>query len=116
MMQSNLATAMHVDFNQHEVTRLDNRLVFITYLNKDWLPAYGGALELWSAEEEKYKVEVLPVFGRSVLFAHSSRSLHCYPAPVSTRQTDVRGDPPPLTIIRMALGWRKHRLPHHNYF
>jgi 2OG-Fe(II) oxygenase superfamily len=76
--------AMHVDFNQHEVTRLDNRLVFITYLNKDWLPAYGGALELWSAEEEKCKVEVLPVFGRSVLFAHSSRSLHGHPAPVDT--------------------------------
>jgi Rps23 Pro-64 3,4-dihydroxylase Tpa1-like proline 4-hydroxylase len=74
--------AMHVDFNQHEITKLDNRLVFITYLNKDWLPAYGGALELWSQEEEKCAVEVHPVFGRSALFAHSSRSLHGHPTPV----------------------------------
>jgi 2-oxoglutarate-Fe(II)-dependent oxygenase superfamily protein len=70
--------AVHVDFNLHKITRLENRLVFITYLNKDWLPAYGGALELWSAEEEK-----------------------CVPRR-STRQTDVRGHPRPLTIIRMG--------------
>jgi len=74
--------AMHIDFNQHEITRLDNRLVFITYLNKDWLPAYGGALELWSQEDEKCAVEILPVFGRSALFAHSSKSLHGHPRPV----------------------------------
>ena len=74
--------AMHIDFNQHEVTKLDNRLVFITYLNKDWLPSYGGTLELWSAQDEKCEVEVRPVFGRSVLFAHSSKSLHGHPRPV----------------------------------
>lgn len=74
--------AMHVDFNQHSITKLDNRLVFITYLNKDWLPSYGGALELWNADEEKCEVEVHPVFGRSVLFAHSSKSLHGHPNPV----------------------------------
>jgi Rps23 Pro-64 3,4-dihydroxylase Tpa1-like proline 4-hydroxylase len=75
--------AVHVDFNQHEVTRLDNRLVFITYLNKDWLPAYGGTLELWDPETEKCEVEVVPVFGRSVLFAHTSTSLHGHPTPVN---------------------------------
>jgi 2OG-Fe(II) oxygenase superfamily len=74
--------SVHLDFNKHEVTKLENRLIFITYLNKDWLPAYGGALELWNAEEEKCEVEVLPVFGRSVLFAHSSKSLHGHPTPV----------------------------------
>lgn len=74
--------AMHVDFNKHDVTKLDNRLVFITYLNKDWLPAYGGALELWSMEEEKCEVEIHPVFGRSILFAQTSKSLHGHPKPV----------------------------------
>jgi Rps23 Pro-64 3,4-dihydroxylase Tpa1-like proline 4-hydroxylase len=43
---------MHVDFNQHSVTRLDNRLVFITYLNKNWRSSYGGALELWEYGRE----------------------------------------------------------------
>ena len=75
--------AMHIDFNQHEYTKLDNRLVFITYLNKDWLPSYGGTLELWDMEEKKCEVQVSPIFGRSVLFAHSSKSLHGLPTPVA---------------------------------
>jgi len=61
----------------------------ITNLNKDWLPAYGGALELWNAEEEKCEVEVLPVFGRSVLFAHSSKSLHGYPTKPRAEALDI---------------------------
>jgi Rps23 Pro-64 3,4-dihydroxylase Tpa1-like proline 4-hydroxylase len=76
--------AMHLDFNRHRVTKLDNRLVFITYLNKDWLPSYGGALELWSAGEMKCEVKIDPLFGRSALFAHTSKSLHGHPDPVNT--------------------------------
>jgi hypothetical protein len=75
--------AMHVDFNQHAVTRLANRLVFITYLNKDWLPSYGGGLELWDVEKNQRAVEILPEFGRSILFYQSSKSLHGHPTPVA---------------------------------
>ena len=75
--------AVHIDFNRHTETKLDNRLVLITYLNKDWQPAYGGALELWSVEKEKCEVEILPVFGRSILFSQSSASLHGHPTPVT---------------------------------
>jgi Rps23 Pro-64 3,4-dihydroxylase Tpa1-like proline 4-hydroxylase len=75
--------AMHVDFNQHAVTKLDNRLVFITYLNKEWLPSYGGGLELWDVAEKRPVTEILPEFGRSVLFYQSSKSLHGHPHPVA---------------------------------
>jgi hypothetical protein len=75
--------AMHIDFNQHFVTKLDARLVFITYLNKEWLPSYGGAHELWSADEGKCKVEIEPAFGRSILFLETSKSLHGCPKPVN---------------------------------
>ncbi len=75
--------AMHVDFNQHSVTHLDNRLVFITYLNKDWRPSYGGALELKDPEKEAPAVEIVPEFGRSILFYQSSKSLHGHPNPVA---------------------------------
>lgn len=75
--------AMHIDFNQHPVTRLDNRLVFITYLNRDWLPSYGGALELHSMDDENAKVAITPLFGRSALFYHTSKSLHGHPDPVN---------------------------------
>jgi Rps23 Pro-64 3,4-dihydroxylase Tpa1-like proline 4-hydroxylase len=75
--------AVHTDFNRHRLTGLSNRLGFITYLNRDWLPSYGGALELWSAEEAKCKVKVEPVFGRSILFLQTRKSLHGHPAPVN---------------------------------
>jgi hypothetical protein len=75
--------AMHLDFNQHSVTHLDNRLVFITYLNKNWRSDYGGALELWNMDENKFVTEVVPEFGRSVLYYHSSKSLHGHPKPIS---------------------------------
>jgi hypothetical protein len=82
-ISSNGHFGVHTDFNRHPVTGLDNRLVFITYLNKDWEPSYGGALELWDASSQKRVAEVLPVFGRSILFAHSENSLHGHPNPVS---------------------------------
>jgi Rps23 Pro-64 3,4-dihydroxylase Tpa1-like proline 4-hydroxylase len=72
----------HLDFNRHPVTRLDNRLVFITYLNKDWRPSYGGALELWSMDEDTCLVKVEPTFGRTVMFRQSARSMHGHPSPV----------------------------------
>ncbi len=75
--------AMHIDFNQHSVTHLDNRLVFITYLNKNWRSSYGGALELWDMDKNEFVTEVVPEFGRSVLYYHSSKSLHGHPKPIS---------------------------------
>ena len=75
--------AMHIDFNQHSVTRLANRLVFITYLNRDWRLDYGGDLELWDAETRQRVDSVVPEFGRSVLFYQSSKSLHGHPNPVN---------------------------------
>jgi len=94
--------AMHIDFNQHFVTKLDARLVFIAYLNKDWLPSYGGALELWSADEGKCKVEIEPAFGRSILFLETSKSLHGCPKPVNA-PGDGRGAPPPHISTTMAI-------------
>ena len=43
---------------------LTNTLVFITYLNRDWRPEYGGALELWDGKRNQKVTEVAPVFGR----------------------------------------------------
>jgi 2OG-Fe(II) oxygenase superfamily len=72
----------HLDFNYHPITKLDNRLVFITYLNPDWEPSFGGALELWDADGDHCMVEIEPCFGRSVLFQQSSVSMHGHPDPV----------------------------------
>ena len=74
---------MHLDFEKHPVSMLDNRMVFITYLNRGWQPEWGGNLELWDIDTQKKVNEVVPVFGRSVLFCHSDRSLHGHPHPLS---------------------------------
>ena len=73
---------VHVDFTRHVDTKLDNRLVFITYLNKGWQPEWGGALELWT--RAACVREVVPVFGRSIVFMHTADSLHGHPDPVNT--------------------------------
>jgi hypothetical protein len=74
----------HLDFTKHPITELDNRLVLITYLNHDWREEYGGALELWSVEEDRCITKVIPEFGRSILFEQSSVSLHGHPGPIKT--------------------------------
>ena len=75
---------VHTDFNRHPVTRLDTRLVFLTYLNKDWDASYGGALELWDRSTNRCVQQVVPHFGTSILFGHSADSLHGHPIPVQT--------------------------------
>jgi hypothetical protein len=82
--------AIHTDFNKHIHTMLDNEMVLITYLNKDWDPAYGGALELWSTETKRPVHEIQPVFGRSVLLRHSARSFHGHPSPLTAPQGRTR--------------------------
>ena len=70
---------LHVDFSKHPVTQLDNRLVLITYLNKEWKEEYGGSLELWDVEQNSCAAKVLPVFGRTIVFAQTDKSLHGHP-------------------------------------
>ena len=40
------AFSIHRDFSRHRDIGLRNAMVFITYLNKDWQPEWGSALEL----------------------------------------------------------------------
>ncbi|MBR0654306.1 2OG-Fe(II) oxygenase [Plastoroseomonas arctica] len=70
---------LHLDFSKHPVTKLDNRLVVITYLNKDWNEEYGGLLELWDVAQNKCAERILPTFGRTIVFAHTDVSLHGHP-------------------------------------
>jgi hypothetical protein len=75
---------LHLDFEKHPVTLLDNRLVFITYLNPGWRKEWGGCLELWDMAANRSVKEIVPEFGRSILFCHSDKSLHGHPHPVET--------------------------------
>ena len=101
---------IHVDFTRHSDTLLENRLVLITYLNEGWQPEWGGALELWNRSECAEKV--VPVFGRTILFAQSVDSFHGHPDPVRTPDGRSRrsvaayfytnGRPDPTPVERLS--------------
>jgi hypothetical protein len=74
--------AVHRDFDRHPKTGLKNEMVFITYLNRDWQPEWGSALELWDAKEGQCVTTVQPEFGRTLLMPHSAKSFHGHPMPL----------------------------------
>jgi Rps23 Pro-64 3,4-dihydroxylase Tpa1-like proline 4-hydroxylase len=72
----------HVDFNYDEARRLHRRLNLIVYLNKEWLPEWGGSLELHSnprKPEENHCQSFSPIFNRAVLFETNEYSWHGFP-------------------------------------
>lgn len=69
---------VHADFNFHEGKQLYRRLNLIVYLNRGWLPDWGGALELWDREMKRAEVSVVPVANRCVLFETTDTSFHGY--------------------------------------
>ena len=74
---------IHRDFDRHPRTGLENRMVFITYLNKTWLPEWHGALELWDAESRACVKKVEPELGRSILMCNGHRNFHGHPTPLN---------------------------------
>lgn len=76
--------AIHRDFNRHRGTMLENALVVITYLNADWQPDWGGALELWCDKRQRVVRSIAPVMGRTVIMAHGPHSFHGHTVPVAT--------------------------------
>jgi Rps23 Pro-64 3,4-dihydroxylase Tpa1-like proline 4-hydroxylase len=75
---------IHADFRINDQLHLHRRLNVIIYLNENWRPEWGGALELWD-RDMKHKVrEILPVFNRCVVFNTDADSFHGHPDPLTT--------------------------------
>jgi 2OG-Fe(II) oxygenase superfamily len=75
--------SIHRDFEVHHTNGLANAMVFITYLNKDWLPSYQGFLELWDPKRERCVKKLPPDFGNSLLMPHGPHSYHGYATPLN---------------------------------
>lgn len=69
---------MHVDFNAHP-KGWKRRVNMLIYLNENWLPEWGGALQLGIENPRHY----LPVAGRAVIFETTDESWHGHPEPLS---------------------------------
>ncbi len=75
--------AVHADFNIHEATKLERRLNVLIYLNEDWLPEYGGNLELWDTSMKACRRSVAPTIGTAVIFSTNLDSYHGHPDPIT---------------------------------
>ncbi len=83
---------IHVDFQRHPSTGLENRIAVITYLNANWTEFDGGALELWNMNENRAEISILPLLGRTVIMGQSPIAAHGYP-------TSLPGDRPRRALI-----------------
>ncbi len=75
--------SIHADFNIHPRTLLMRRLNLILFLNDDWLPDYGGNLELWDRNMRACRQSVAPLIGRAVIFSTDTTSYHGHPEPLT---------------------------------
>ena len=74
---------VHSDFPLHSTMRVERRLNLLIYLNEDWQPEYGGALELWDRKMERARHAFLPTFGRAVVFSTERDTYHGHPDPLA---------------------------------
>ena len=81
---------IHRDFDRHQHTGLNNEMAMMTYLNKDWNPAWGGALELWDKHQKHSVASIQPDFNRVVVLCHGPESFHGHPEPMALPEGRVR--------------------------
>lgn len=113
---------IHRDFDRHARTGLQNRLSLMTYLNRDWDPSWGGALELWDEHQQKSMLAIQPDFNRSVVLCHGPASFHGHPHPLKmpdgvtrrslaayyyTNNTDDLVRRPPQSTVFMLIGHKE---------
>ena len=74
---------MHADFTVHPHQRQwKRRLNLLLYCNENWLPEYGGGLELWDATMSHAEKVVQPIGNRVLIFATDATSFHGHPDPL----------------------------------
>jgi len=86
----------HVDFNYVSGGNAHRRVNLLIYLNKNWDPAWGGALEIHSNPRDPDNNRIIPydlTFNRAIIFETNEYSWHGFPKielPEYERETNSR--------------------------
>ena len=71
---------LHTDFSRHYYNRSWRRKVnLILYLNPDWKPDWGGALEFWDRKLRLRVAKYPPLLNHAVIFNTDNNALHGFP-------------------------------------
>lgn len=85
---------VHTDFSHHHYHKMWRRRVnLILYLNPDWDPEWGGAIELWETSMQRCAAKYPPLLNHALIFTTDDRSLHGFPEPLKC----------PLSVSRKSL-------------
>ena len=76
---------MHADFSVHPHHRdWSRRVNLLLYCNENWLPEYGGDLELWTRDMKRCEKRVAPIGNRVLIFNTDADSFHGHPDPLTS--------------------------------
>ena len=81
---------VHVDGNYHDATGLNRRLNALIYLNKGWLPSWGGEFGAYDSNGKVCLKKVSPTFNKLVIFDSHDFSYHGLPDPIAFPIGEVR--------------------------
>lgn len=74
---------VHVDGNYHDASGLHRRLNALIYLNKNWIPEWGGEFGLYDKNGKFCLKKIPPLFNRLVIFDSHDYSFHGLPDPIN---------------------------------
>ena len=82
---------VHADFTaHHSKPHWRRRVNLLLYLNPEWQPEWGGALELWSRDMQRCVTTVAPLANRMLLFTTDIDSYHGHPEPLRCPEGQAR--------------------------
>jgi len=74
--------APHADFHHYARLELFRRINVLVYFNPAWKAEHGGCLELYEKGASTPEREIVPEYGRMVMFLTDDRSIHGFSRPV----------------------------------
>ncbi len=73
----------HTDFHSYLRLNLYRRVNVLVYLTSEWLPEYGGCLELYEKGSQTPARTIVPTWGTCVVFRTDDRSVHGFSKPIA---------------------------------